>query len=95
MMSAAHLRRIAPCGGTTFTRYDDDRSGCPAGFGRETFGRLLSLRDDRGARALALPTITIIEPTEPGILFDIDTPRDMSGGSIAMSQNVLPNGHRR
>lgn len=77
MVSAAHLRRIASGMCTTFTRYEDGSAGCPAGFERETFSELQTLRGDRGARTLDLPNPSIIEPNDQNLLFDVDAREDL------------------
>lgn len=76
MMSAAHLRRIASGRGAAFTGYEDGSAGCPAGFDGETFAELRNLTGDRGARGLDLPNLSIIEPADPTLLFDVDLRED-------------------
>ena len=57
------------------------RRGHPVGFCRALFPELVQLRGERGARALLsihAPRIEAHECDDPGILFDIDTPTDLS-----------------
>lgn len=61
------------------------RRGHPVGFGSELFTELQSLQGDVGARAiLARHAMLVAEVpvTDPGILLDIDTPDDLSPGSL-------------
>ncbi|WP_128892082.1 NTP transferase domain-containing protein [Erythrobacter sp. HKB08] len=77
MVTAEHLRRVASGTGTSFTRQKDGKPGCPAAFGPESFEKLIALKGDRGARSLDLQDFAVIEPENPGVLFDVDTREDI------------------
>ena len=61
--------------------YYRGRPGNPAGFGRDFFGSLSSLTGDRGGRTVIREnpqSVVPLELDEPTILYDIDTPQDLS-----------------
>lgn len=76
-IDAAHLDRLAKANGTVFTRQADGSPGPPAGFDRSSFGRLLTLRGDRGAASLEFGDARIIDPMSSLQLRDIDRPEDL------------------
>ncbi|MGB3808255.1 MAG: nucleotidyltransferase family protein [Erythrobacter sp.] len=77
-VSATHLQQLAQMEGVAFTCQADGRKGCPAAFPRAMFPALLTLTGDRGAAALDCPGATILEPPNPAMLVDIDTPEDLA-----------------
>jgi molybdenum cofactor cytidylyltransferase len=58
--------------------YAGERWGNPVLFDRRTFNELLSLEGDRGGRALYDQYPPYAIPGDDGVLFDIDTPEDLS-----------------
>jgi molybdenum cofactor cytidylyltransferase len=57
------------------------RRGNPVLLARELFPQLLALRGDQGARSIleALgPRLALVEAPDDGVLFDVDTPADLS-----------------
>ena len=90
---AEHLRRVAHAAGPVFTEYPDGRSGIPAGFPANAFGRLLGLKGNAGAGSLNWPD------AEPGIrpawdhaLIDVDTPADLAAAGSRVEQLGLRGG---
>ena len=77
LIHPSHLRELGQGSGTIFTRQTDGCAGSPAAFGREDFAKLRSLVGDQGARSLAFPDASIIEPEAGSMLADIDTSADL------------------
>lgn len=60
-------------------RYAGER-GHPVGFARQFAHELMSLTGDEGARhLLKRADVTLINCADPGVLRDIDTPKDLAG----------------
>jgi len=58
-----------------------NKPGNPVGFGREFFGELKTLTGDSGARSVVdqhTEATVKLEINDPAILWDVDTPVDLS-----------------
>ena len=76
-LDSLHLDRLAQGEGLQFTRQADGKPGVPAAFPSSEFDRLLALEGDRGAASLAIPGAQVLDPPDPGMLADVDTPDDL------------------
>lgn len=80
----ATVKRLAAAleaGAHIVAPFHEGRRGNPVGFSRLHLPALLALSGDAGARALlAAHPVTAIEVDDPGVLRDIDTPRDLGLG---------------
>ena len=77
LVTSDHLRALAHGTGAVFTRQQDGKAGCPAGFGRESFAALRRLTGDQGARGAIPENASILEPDDPVMLFDVDMQEDL------------------
>lgn len=60
------------------------RRGHPVGFSRRWYPRLVALEGDQGARGLLAEhrsALRLIPVTDPGVLMDLDRPRDPAGSA--------------
>jgi len=74
------LAQLTTSGQIVLPRHND-RSGNPVGFGRDFFPELAELRGDHGGKPIlqAHPeAVTKVELADPAILYDIDTPDDLT-----------------
>ncbi len=77
-VSARHLKALKRKEGVVFTRHDDDRPGCPAGFPAAAFPELLNLEGDRGAAAIVSREASLLAPPDQVETRDIDTQDDLA-----------------
>ena len=77
LVTSDHLRALAHGTGAVFTRQQDGKAGCPAGFGRESFAALRKLTGDQGARGAIPANASILQPDDPVMLFDVDMQEDL------------------
>lgn len=79
--TVARLAAELAAGATLVAPVYRGRRGHPVGFGRGYRAELLALRGDRGARAIldrSLALLTPIAVDDPGVLYDVDWPADLS-----------------
>lgn len=77
---AAAVRAGAPAAAPVF----NGQRGHPALIGAGLLPHLATLRGDAGARAILKdlgPRLALVETADDGVLFDVDTPGDLDGGS--------------
>ncbi|MDE2088652.1 MAG: nucleotidyltransferase family protein [Gammaproteobacteria bacterium] len=78
--TVAAVARLLQNGAPMAAPFYGSQRGHPVGFGRKFFDDLAALEGDSGARALVERYAKLLSPLvcdDPGILIDIDTPRDL------------------